>query len=83
VVLNASEIAEYTYCPEAWYLRRHAVSRSPDAERRLQHGAARHREIGHTTDRIRLVSSVRMTLLIAMGLVSLALVIQLAGLPAR
>ncbi len=82
-VLSASEVAEYTFCPQAWYLRRHQVAPSPEAQRRLQRGSATHREIGRTTDRMRLVKTLRQILLLAITLVAVLLIAQLAGLVAR
>jgi hypothetical protein len=78
-LLTASEVAEYTFCPEAWYLRRHAVRPSPDAERRLECGARAHRRIGKATDHLRVVETARKVLLLGIVLVALVLAAHLAA----
>ncbi|HEY1293771.1 MAG TPA: PD-(D/E)XK nuclease family protein [Chloroflexota bacterium] len=79
-ILAASEIAEYVFCPRAWYLRRHAAPRSAEADRRLQAGTLAHRRIGRATDRVRRVDAARRALLMAIALAVLLLLVQLGGL---
>src|SRR5690349_7694857 len=50
LVLTASEIGAYTFCPQAWYLQRHEQPRSRVGEERLRSGAAAHRSIGQRVD---------------------------------
>ena len=46
LVLSASEIGAYTYCPESWVLDRlHAPHSRPGQQRRID-GSLRHRRIG-------------------------------------
>jgi hypothetical protein len=64
-VLTASEIGAYTFCGEAWYLRRRQVPRADFGDRRLQQGTAAHRQIGKRTERLRGIERLRVVLLAA------------------
>lgn len=82
--LTASEVGQFTYCPEAWYLQR--FGHSPDAEAmlRLRDGARQHERIGRTTDRIVNTDALRRGLLIiivALAALLLATSAGLLGLP--
>jgi DoxX-like family len=52
-VLTASEIAEFTYCPQSWWLRRSGVLGSAIGEFRRRDGAELHRMIGGRTNDLR------------------------------
>jgi hypothetical protein len=63
--LSASEIGEFVFCGEAWYLRRRQVPRADFGERRLQQGTLAHRQIGKRTERLRGIERLRVVLLAA------------------
>ena len=75
-VLTASEIGAYTFCGEAWYLRRRQVPRADFGERRLQQGTVAHRQIGKRTERLRSVERLRVVLLAAIIVVLAVIVVQ-------
>jgi hypothetical protein len=50
LVLSASEIGEYAFCPQAWYLRRLGAPSSGRAQVRQAEGAAAHVSIGRQAD---------------------------------
>ena len=52
-MLSASEIGAFTFCPQAWYLRRCLVPVTAETDARRQAGSRRHREIGRQTDLVR------------------------------
>jgi hypothetical protein len=70
--VTASEIGQFTYCPEAWYLQRFGYSPDRDAMQRLRDGTRQHERIGRTTERIADTDALRGGLLI--------LALALAGL---
>jgi hypothetical protein len=80
LILAASEISEYAFCRQAWYLGRHAAARSVEAEQRRQAGTAAHRHIGRATDHVRQIETARRALVAVMAIVGLLLIMQLAGL---
>ena len=73
-MLTASEVGEFVFCPEAWYLRRRGARQSVIAEKRMESGMCAHREIGQT-GRVLHVDSVRVVL----SLVVLVLAVQLTA----
>jgi hypothetical protein len=76
LVLTASELGAYTFCPQAWYLQRHEHPRSRVGEERLSSGAAAHRSIGERVDRLRAIEAARGLVLV--GIIS-ALVLLILG----
>jgi hypothetical protein len=72
-VLRASDIGEYTFCPEAWYLHRHEAARSVVAKERLATGVQAHRRIGARTDRVRRIDMARRLLLAVMAILVVTL----------
>jgi CRISPR/Cas system-associated exonuclease Cas4 (RecB family) len=76
LMLSASEVAEYTYCPQAWYLRRHQTPRNAEAALRLEAGNVAHRHIGRQSDALLYMRSVRTLLLIVIVIVTFALTIE-------
>ena len=78
VPLSASDIAEFTFCPEAWYLRRHGQPRSTAAAARLEAGTRARQQIGRATDQLRHLEYVRRLLVLAMLVI---LVLLLGTLP--
>lgn len=78
-MLTASEIAEYTFCPQAWHLRRQRLPRGAAAELRLEAGSVAHRRIGRQTDALRYVDRTRRLLLLVVLVVAILLTTQLMG----
>ena len=48
-VLSASEIGQYTYCANAWYLQRCGIEPESPA---LEHGTQVHHQLGGALDRV-------------------------------
>ena len=78
-VLRASDIGEYTFCPEAWYLHRHEAGRSAVAEEQLAMGVRAHRTIGRRTDRVQRIDMARRLLLAAMAILVVSLVAEVVA----
>jgi hypothetical protein len=74
--ITASEIGDFTYCPESWYLRRFGHVPDPEAIEVLRDGTRQHERIGRTTERIVHTDALRRGLLILV----LVLVLGLAAL---
>ena len=77
--LSASEIGEFAYCPEAWWLRRHGNAPEADAMERLRAGSLAHRRIGRATGRLVATDAIRRVLLIGLIVVALLLFAQGMG----
>jgi hypothetical protein len=54
-VLSASQIASFTFCPQAWHLSRRNVVQNDGGVERLLEGVCAHRGIGTRTDRLRAI----------------------------
>jgi hypothetical protein len=52
VLLSASEIGAYTYCPESWVLDRLQAPHSMSGQQRRFNGSFAHRRIGDRVDRL-------------------------------
>jgi hypothetical protein len=52
VVLSASEIGAFTYCPESWVLDRLQAPYSMSGQQRRFNGSFAHRRIGDRIDRV-------------------------------
>lgn len=70
-VISASEIAQYSFCPVAWYLQRCGCS--PESPK-LDEGAQKHREVG------RMVEYVQKGEEISAALTRIVLILVLAAL---
>jgi len=79
VVLSASEIGAYVFCPEAWYLQRIGADRSAAAEERLVAGRQAHQHIGRQTDRLRDLDRGRRWLLVIVAVLVVLLLLQVVG----
>jgi hypothetical protein len=79
LVLTASEIGTYAFCPQAWYLQRRHVLRSVAAEHRLAQGSATHERIGRRTDDVRLVERVQWLVLLFGLLLATGIVVLLVA----
>ena len=78
--LTASEVGDFTYCPESWYLRR--FGHVPDAETShdLRDGTRQHERIGRTAERIVDTDALRRGLLIILVVLAALLLATSAGL---
>jgi hypothetical protein len=52
LVLSASEIGAYTYCPQSWVLDRQRAPHSIASRRRRLHGSVTHQQIGSRVDQL-------------------------------
>ena len=76
-VVSASEIASFTFCPQAWHLgRRNVVPNAVGVERLLE-GISAHRNIGARTDRLRAIELARRVLIFLMFGLAIAVLAQL------
>ena len=78
--LTASEVGDFTYCPESCYLRR--FGHVPDAEaiQDLRDGTRQHERIGRTAERIVDTDALRRGLLIILVVLAALLLATSAGL---
>ena len=78
--LTASEVGDFTYCPESWYLRR--FGHVPDAEaiQDLRDGTRQHERIGRTAERIVDTDALGRRLLIILVVLAALLLATSAGL---
>jgi hypothetical protein len=65
--LCASEIGEFAYCPQAWFLGRCDVPADEQARLRLEAGTLAHQRIGRRTDLLRTTEQMRRVLLVSMA----------------
>jgi hypothetical protein len=78
--LSASEIGQFAFCPQAWYLARCDIPVDAEARVRLEAGTRAHRRIGRRTDLIRAGEAIRVWLLILMvALTNTAAVLAIRG----
>lgn len=77
--VTASEVGNFAYCPESWYLERFGVAPDGDAIRRLRDGSSDHRRIGRSTDRLASTEMLRRAILMALIVVALMLLLQAVG----
>ena len=78
--ITASEVGDFTYCPESWYLRRFGHSPDADAMQRLHDGTRQHERIGQTTELIADTDALRRGLLIILAVLAALLLATSAGL---
>jgi hypothetical protein len=76
LVLSASEIASFAFCPEAWYLQRRGVARNTVGVRNLEQGTVAHRLVGRRVDRVRGLERTRRLVLLAVAILLAALLLQ-------
>ena len=65
--LCASEIGEFAYCRQAWFLGRCNIPLDEQARLRLEAGTRAHRRIGRRTDALRTTEQVSTALLVVMA----------------
>ena len=78
--LTASEVGQFTYCPEAWYLQRFGHKPEGHAMQRLHDGTRQHERIGRTAERIVDTDALRRGLLIILAVLAALLLAASAGL---
>ena len=78
--LSASEVGNFAYCPEAWFLQRFGHAPDADAVRRLHDGTRRHHRIGHATEQLVGTDALRRSLLIVILVLAALLVAANMGL---
>ena len=79
-VLSASQIASYTFCPQAWYLSRRNLVQNDGGVERLQEGIGAHRDIGARTDRLRAIElACRVLIVVICGLAAIVLTQLISG----
>ena len=76
--LCASEIGQFAFCPQAWFLGRCNIPVNAEARLRLEAGSRAHRSIGRRTDLLRvsqaaqvLLLAVILSLLVVAGLLAI------------
>jgi hypothetical protein len=78
--LSASEIGQFGFCAQSWYLARCGVPVDREAQLRLESGTRAHRQIGRRTDLIRAAEASRVALLIVMvGLSAIVALLAIRG----
>lgn len=78
--LSASEIGEFAFCPQAWFLGRCDIPVDEQARLRLEAGTRAHQDIGRRTDLLRGSERIKAVLLITMGVLAvLAAIVALRG----
>ena len=78
--VSASEIGNFVYCPEAWYLERYGMPPDLETTERLRAGSVAHRRIGHATDRLVGLDKLRRGLLIALIVLALVMLTNISGI---
>ncbi len=78
LVLSASEIGAYAFCPQSWHLQRAGAPVSGAARARLDAGTQRHRELGRASDALQ-VAAVARGLLILVALLALGWLVIAVG----
>ena len=77
LVLSASEIGSFVFCPEAWYLERAGAPRAPAGAQALRAGIAAHHQIGRKTDNLRALEWLRQVLLAAILVLVVLIAVQI------
>ena len=77
--VTASEVGNFAYCPESWYLERFGVAPDGDGIQRLRDGSSAHKRIGRATDHLASTEVLRSTILIGLIVVALLLLSQAVG----
>jgi hypothetical protein len=80
LTLSASEIGEFAFCPQAWFLARCDIPLDEQARLRLESGTRAHRRIGRRTDLLRASDRIKPVLLISMAaLAIIAAIVAIRG----
>jgi hypothetical protein len=79
-VLTASEVADFEFCPVAWYLQRCGAARDSTSVRNMEDGAREHRRIAtHATRARTLQRAQRLLVLVVIALFAALLSQLLSG----
>jgi hypothetical protein len=76
--VTASEVGNFTYCPEAWYLQRFGRRPDRNAIQRLRAGTHAHQRIGKSTGQLFAMENLRRALVLV--LIVLVALLLLDGL---
>jgi len=77
LILSASEISSFAFCPEAWHLQRRGVARNRVGVQKLDQGSLTHRELGARVDGVRGTQQMRRVVLLVMVALLAGLLLQL------
>lgn len=75
LTLSASEIGEFAYCPQAWFLGRCDIRVDEQARLRLDAGTRAHRRIGRRTDLLRASEQIEPVVLALMVVLAIIIVV--------
>jgi PD-(D/E)XK nuclease superfamily protein len=75
LVLTASEIGTYAFCPTAWHLQRLGTSRDPASVARMELGTLAHRRMARHAMRLRKVDVLRGLLVVVITALLIAVVL--------
>jgi hypothetical protein len=78
-VLNASEVANFEFCPVAWYLQRCGAARDSTSVRKMEDGAREHRRIATHATRARTLQRAQRLLVLVIIALFAAVLLQLLG----
>ena len=79
-ILTASEVANFEFCPVAWYLQRCGAARDSRSVRNIEDGVREHRRIAtHATRARRLQRAQRLIVLVIIALFAAVLLQLLSG----
>jgi len=76
LVLSASEIASYAFCPQAWHLQRRGTAQNVAGARNLERGTFAHRRIGSRVDRVRGLERLRRVTLLLIAMLLAGMLLQ-------
>ena len=78
--LSASELGQFAYCPQAWFLARCDIPVDVQGRLRLEAGTQAHRHIGRRTDLLRASERINVILLVVMAvLAAFAIIVAIRG----
>jgi len=66
-VMSASEIGNFTFCPQAWHLQRRGTTRNIAGARSVEEGIFAHRRIGSRADRVLGLERLRRVMLLVVA----------------
>src|SRR5579859_4292168 len=67
LVLSASEIGNFTFCPQAWHLQRRGTTRNVAGARSVEQGIVAHRHIGRSADHVLGLERLRRVMLLVVA----------------
>jgi hypothetical protein len=67
LILSASEISSYAFCPQAWHLQRRGTTRNVAGARSVEQGIVAHRHIGRRADRVLGLERLRRVMLLVVA----------------